>query len=81
MDTSSYNLDELYDDVKKNYPTMSDLVFSIHFIDKHATEKSFIELDSNETFMAMISMYEKEKQITIYATTNNDSGTTNIQQR
>jgi hypothetical protein len=54
---------------------------SIHFVDKYATEKSFIELDSNETFMAMISMYEKEKQITIYATTNNDSGKTNIQQR
>ncbi|PWA56031.1 transposase, MuDR, MULE transposase domain protein [Artemisia annua] len=80
MDTSSYNLDELYDDVKKNYPTTSNLVLSIHFVDKYATEKSFIELDSNETFMAMISMYEKEKQITIYASTNNDSDTTNIQQ-
>lgn len=63
MDTSSYNLDELYDDVKKNYPTTSDLVLSIHFVDKYTTEKSFIELDSNETFMVMLNMYEKEKEI------------------
>nr|GEV51422.1 transposase, MuDR, MULE transposase domain protein [Tanacetum cinerariifolium] len=80
MDTSSYNLKELYDDVKKNYPSMSDLVLSIHFVDKHATEKSFIELNYNETFLVMLNMYEKEKEITIYATKNNNSGTTNIQQ-
>ncbi|GJR34719.1 transposase, MuDR, MULE transposase domain protein [Tanacetum coccineum] len=29
--------------------------------------------------MAMLNMYENEKEITIYATKNNDSGTTNIQ--
>ncbi|GJQ94420.1 hypothetical protein Tco_0005559 [Tanacetum coccineum] len=38
MDTSSYNLKELYDDVKKNYPSTSDLVLSIHFVDNGQDE-------------------------------------------
>ncbi|GJU96686.1 transposase, MuDR, MULE transposase domain protein [Tanacetum coccineum] len=60
MDTNSYNLDGLYDDVKKNYASTSDLVLSIHFVDKYATKKSFIELDSNETFMAMLNIVQDE---------------------
>ena len=39
------------------------------FVDKHAKEQCFIELDSDENFMVMLSMYNEEKEVTIYVTT------------
>nr|GEW60525.1 hypothetical protein [Tanacetum cinerariifolium] len=42
--------------------------------------KSFIELNSDENFMAMLNMYEQEKEITIYVSTDKNLGTHNTQQ-
>ncbi|GKD02562.1 transposase, MuDR, MULE transposase domain protein [Tanacetum coccineum] len=80
MDTSSYNLNQLNEEVLKHYQSNSDLDFSILFLDKHATKQSFIELNSDENFMAMFSMYEKEKEITIFVTTDKDVGKNTTQQ-
>ncbi|KAI3519078.1 hypothetical protein L1887_08086 [Cichorium endivia] len=69
IDTYSYNLNQLVEEVKKHYPSKTDTILSIVFVDKHAKEQSFIELDSDENFMVMLSMYNDEKEVTIYATT------------
>lgn len=69
IDTYTYNLNQLVEEVKKHYPPQSGIVLSIVFVDKHAKEQSFIELDSDEIFMVMLNMYKEEKQVTIYATT------------
>nr|GEV78869.1 hypothetical protein [Tanacetum cinerariifolium] len=42
------------------------------FVDKYAIEQSFIEIDSYENFEVMLNMYEKEKEVTIYLTTNKE---------
>lgn len=81
MDTSSYNLNELTEEVIKYYPPKSDRIFSILFVNKNAKEQSFIELDSDENFMVMLSMYEKEKEVTIYVSTDNNLFTNKMQQR
>ena len=69
IDTCSYDINHLIQEVKKHYPSESDSVLSVVFVDKHAKEQCFIELDSDERFMMMISMYKEEKEITIYVTT------------
>nr|XP_043625843.1 uncharacterized protein LOC122597295 [Erigeron canadensis] len=78
IDTSLYNLNELIEEVTKHYPFNSGLVFTIQFIDKNANEQSFIDIDSDESFMGMLAMYENEKEVTIYMTTNNNHGTNNL---
>ncbi|KAL4554548.1 hypothetical protein LXL04_039380 [Taraxacum kok-saghyz] len=69
IDTCSYNLNHLVQEVKKHYPSESGTALSIVFVDKHAKEQCFIELDTDESFMVMLSMYKEEKEITIYVTT------------
>lgn len=81
MDTCSYNLKQLIDEVMKHYPSKSNILLSVLFVDKFALGQSFIELNSNENFMVMLSMYEKEKEVTIYVTEYNNIDTTKIQQR
>ncbi|CAI9302943.1 unnamed protein product [Lactuca saligna] len=67
--TCSYDLDHLVEEVKKQYPSQSDIVLSIVFFDKHAKEHCFIELDNDESFMVMLNMYNEEKEVIIYVTT------------
>ncbi|KAL4557105.1 hypothetical protein LXL04_035275 [Taraxacum kok-saghyz] len=43
-----------------------------------APEQSFIKLDSEEKFMAMLTMYENEKEVTIYVTTENNTKSNNF---
>nr|KAJ0204105.1 hypothetical protein LSAT_V11C500286440 [Lactuca sativa] len=69
IDTCSYNRTQLVKEVRKHYPSDSDIVLSINFVDKNAKKQCFIELDSDENFMVMLSMYKEEKEVTIYATT------------
>ncbi|GJR94823.1 transposase, MuDR, MULE transposase domain protein [Tanacetum coccineum] len=79
MDTWSFDLSRLHEEVSRHYSSRSNLVLSTFFVDKYAIEQTFIELNSDETFMLMLSMYEKEKEITIYVTTNKNLGTNNTQ--
>ncbi|KAI3760103.1 hypothetical protein L1987_50493 [Smallanthus sonchifolius] len=58
-----------------------DLIFSTCFVDKCAMEHTFIELDSNENFELMLSMYNTEKELTLYVTTNNNIDISSKQQR
>ncbi|KAI3694690.1 hypothetical protein L1987_77659 [Smallanthus sonchifolius] len=58
-----------------------DLIFSTCFVDKCAMEQTFIELDSNENFELMLSMYNTEKESTLYVTTNNNIDISSKQQR
>ncbi|CAH1421024.1 unnamed protein product [Lactuca virosa] len=69
IDTFSYDLNHLVEEVKKHYPSQSDIVLSIVFVDKYAKEQCFIELDNDKSFMVMLNMYNDEKEVTIYATT------------
>ncbi|GJT92628.1 hypothetical protein Tco_1081473 [Tanacetum coccineum] len=80
MDSCSFDFNELNEEVLKRYPSHNDLVFSIIFVDKYVKEQSFIELNSDKSFTIMLDMYEKEKEITIYVTTNKNVGTSNTQQ-
>nr|XP_043630107.1 uncharacterized protein LOC122601410 [Erigeron canadensis] len=54
----------------KHYPSNVDMILSISFVDKDAAYQSFIELSSYEDFMVMLNMYDKEKEVTIYLTSN-----------
>ncbi|CAH1454650.1 unnamed protein product [Lactuca virosa] len=69
IDTFSYGLNHLVEEVKKHYPSQSDIVLSIVFVDKYTKEQCFIELDNDKSFMVMLNMYNDEKEVTIYATT------------
>ncbi|XP_023770327.2 uncharacterized protein LOC111918938 [Lactuca sativa] len=69
IDTFSYDLNHLVEEVKSHYPSQSDIVLSIVFVDKYAKEQCFIELDNDKTFMVMLNMYNENKEVTIYATT------------
>nr|KAJ0184970.1 hypothetical protein LSAT_V11C900474590 [Lactuca sativa] len=69
IDTFSYNLNHLVEEVKSHYPSQSDIVLSIVFVDKYAKEQCFIELDNDKTFMVMLNMYNENKEVTFYATT------------
>ncbi|KAK1428016.1 hypothetical protein QVD17_16834 [Tagetes erecta] len=72
IDTYMYNFDDLIEEATSRYPSNRDLVFSIYFLDKYASKQSFIKLDSNEDFQMMLLMYDVEKEITVYVTTNNN---------
>ncbi|XP_071690279.1 uncharacterized protein [Rutidosis leptorrhynchoides] len=74
IDPSSYNLNKLTEEVKKHYPVNSNLVFSIQFVDNDVNEQSYIDIDSDEDFMGMLAMYQNEKELTIYVTTNHNHG-------
>ncbi|CAH1440104.1 unnamed protein product [Lactuca virosa] len=74
IDTTLYKLSQLHEEVIKRYPSRNNPKFSIHYVDKYAPDKSFIELDSNEKFMAMLSMYGSEKHVTIYVTKDKNLG-------
>ncbi|KAL4555574.1 hypothetical protein LXL04_038197 [Taraxacum kok-saghyz] len=78
IDTWSYNLSQLNDEVIRRYSSKNNPEFSISYVDKCARDQSFIELDSDEKFMAMLIMYEEEKEVTIYVTTVNNHGSTNL---
>ncbi|CAI9287559.1 unnamed protein product [Lactuca saligna] len=69
IDTFSYDLNHLLEEVKSHYPSQSDIVLSIVFVDKYAKEQCFIELDNDKSFMVMLNMYNENKEVTIYATT------------
>ncbi|CAI9276461.1 unnamed protein product [Lactuca saligna] len=69
IDTFSYNLNHLGEEVKKHYSSQTDIVLSIVFVDKYAKEQWFIELDNDKSFMVMLNMYNEDKEVTIYATT------------
>ncbi|KAK1431840.1 hypothetical protein QVD17_08555 [Tagetes erecta] len=72
IDTYIYNFDDLIEEATSRYPSNRDLVFSIYFLDKYASKQSFIKLDSNEDFQMMLLMYDVEKEITVYVTTDNN---------
>ncbi|KAL4586837.1 hypothetical protein LXL04_011482 [Taraxacum kok-saghyz] len=78
IDTWSYNFSQLNEEVIKRYSSKSNPKFSICYIDKCAPEQSFIELDSEEKFMAMLTMYENEKEVTVYVTTENNTKSNNF---
>ncbi|KAL4582100.1 hypothetical protein LXL04_006640 [Taraxacum kok-saghyz] len=78
IDTWSYNYSHLNEEVIKRYSSKSKRDFSICYIYKCATDQSFIELDSEEKFMTMLTMYENEKEITIYLTTENNTLSNNL---
>nr|XP_043633496.1 uncharacterized protein LOC122604691 [Erigeron canadensis] len=69
MDSCLYSLGDLIEEVRNRYPSNNE-VFSILFVDKFATEQSFIELNSDENFIVMLNMYDEEKEVTIYVTTD-----------
>ncbi|KAD7479804.1 hypothetical protein E3N88_02940 [Mikania micrantha] len=72
IDTYTYLFDDLIQEVSNQYPANRDLVFSICFVDKYATEQIFIKLDCHDNFQLMLSMYELEKELTLYVTTGNN---------
>ncbi|XP_022041969.1 uncharacterized protein LOC110944623 [Helianthus annuus] len=69
------------EEISNHYPGNRDLIFSICFVDKNATEQSFIKLDSHDNLQLMLDMYEMEKELTVYATTNNNFATISNTQR
>nr|KAJ0193211.1 hypothetical protein LSAT_V11C800418570 [Lactuca sativa] len=77
INTSLYKLSQLHEEVTKRYSSKNNPKISIIYVDKYAPDKSFIELNSDEKFMAMLSMYGSEKQVTIYVTTENNLGSNN----
>ncbi|KAJ9560600.1 hypothetical protein OSB04_005760 [Centaurea solstitialis] len=70
LDEPDFENDLLIDKVKKHYPSNSDQVLSILFLDKNAKEQSFIQLDFPKNFMVILSMYKDEAEVTIYVTTD-----------
>nr|KAJ0202245.1 hypothetical protein LSAT_V11C600335630 [Lactuca sativa] len=64
IDTWSYNLSQLNKEVIKRYSSKNNSKLSISYDDKCASGQSFIELDSDEKFMAILNMYEKRNKIT-----------------
>ncbi|KAF5764943.1 putative transposase, MuDR, plant [Helianthus annuus] len=81
IDTYTYNFDDLVEEVTNHYPSNRDFVFSVCFVDKYATEQSFIKLDSHENFQLMLKTYEVEKELTVYVTTSRNLETSSINQR
>ena len=78
---SSYNLEQLTEEVMNRYPSKSDLVLYMRFMNKYAMEQTFIDLDSDDNFQVMLSMYEEEKEVTVYVTTEKDVDRNEKQQR
>ncbi|KAD2021889.1 hypothetical protein E3N88_42007 [Mikania micrantha] len=79
IDTYTYVFDDLIQEVSNQYPANRDLVFSVCFVDKYATEQTFIKLDCHDDFQLMLGMYELEKQLTLYVTTCNNLDRTSNQ--
>ncbi|KAD7116723.1 hypothetical protein E3N88_03991 [Mikania micrantha] len=75
IDAFTYNLEDLLVEVRNHYPSDRDLIFSTCFVDKFAREQTFINLDSNENFESMVSMYGMEKELIIYVSTKNNIDT------
>ena len=65
----------------KHYLSRSDLFLSIIFVDKNAKQQSFIELDSDDNFKVMLSMYEEKKEVTIYVRTEKNIDRNGLLQR
>ncbi|KAL4573192.1 hypothetical protein LXL04_019990 [Taraxacum kok-saghyz] len=78
IDTWSYNFNQLNAEVIKRYSSKSNPHISICYIDKYTPDQSYIELDSDEKFTDMLIMYENEKDVTIYVTTENNIGSNNL---
>ena len=70
IDTFSYNLNHLVEEVKKHYQSQSDIFLSIVVVDKYVKEQCFIELDSDKSFMVMLNMYNEDKEVTIYVSSS-----------
>ncbi|KAI3761823.1 hypothetical protein L1987_52245 [Smallanthus sonchifolius] len=67
--------------VATHYPSDRELIFSLWFIEKNDSEQSFIKVDSHGKFQVMVSMYEVEKELSVYVMTNNNFETSLMQQR
>ncbi|KAI3802160.1 hypothetical protein L1987_30288 [Smallanthus sonchifolius] len=61
--------------------SIRELIFSLWFIEKNETGQSFIKVDSHDKFQVMLSMYEVEKELSVYVTTTNNFETSSMQQR
>ncbi|XP_022019508.2 uncharacterized protein LOC110919548 [Helianthus annuus] len=81
IDTCIYDFDDLNEEVATHYPPDPELSFSVFYIDKYATKQKFVKVDSHENFKFMLSMYEVEKELTIYVTMNNNVETSSVQER
>ncbi|KAI3784623.1 hypothetical protein L1987_43725 [Smallanthus sonchifolius] len=69
------------EEVATHYPWDRELIFSLWFIEKNDSGHSFIKVDSHDKFQVMVSMYEVEKELSVYVTTNNNFETSSMQQR
>nr|KAJ0210397.1 hypothetical protein LSAT_V11C400217870 [Lactuca sativa] len=76
--TSSYNFAKLNDDVIKHYSSKNNPKFSIWYVHKFTSDRLYIQLDSEEKFIVMLTMYENEKEVTIYVTTENNITSNNL---
>ncbi|KAM0055655.1 putative transposase, MuDR, plant [Helianthus debilis subsp. tardiflorus] len=81
IDTCIYDFDDLNEEVATHYPPDPELSFSIFHIDKYATKQKFVKVDSNDNFKLMLSMYEVEKEVTIYVTMINNVETSSVRER
>ncbi|KAI3743180.1 hypothetical protein L1987_60885 [Smallanthus sonchifolius] len=69
------------EEVATHYPSDRELIFLLWFIEKNDTGQSFIKVDSHDKFQVMLSMYEVEKELSVYVTTTNNFETSSMQQR
>ncbi|KAI3815018.1 hypothetical protein L1987_14669 [Smallanthus sonchifolius] len=69
------------EEIATHYPSDTELIFSLWFIEKTDIGQSFIKVDSHGMFQVMLSMYEVEKELSVYVTTNNKFETSSMQQR
>ncbi|CAI9271724.1 unnamed protein product [Lactuca saligna] len=53
---------QLHEEVTKRYESKNNPKFSILYVEKYTPDKSFIELDSDEKFMAMLSIDEPHNE-------------------
>nr|KAJ0217758.1 hypothetical protein LSAT_V11C300154870 [Lactuca sativa] len=71
----SYNFAQLSDDFIKDYLSKNNPDFSIWYVDKFTSNRLYIQLDSEEKFIAI---HENEKEVTIYVTTENNLDSNNL---
>lgn len=76
-----YDLNQLTEEVMHHYPSKSDLIFSMQFLHKYAREQKFINLNSDTDFKVMLRIYEEEKEVTVYVTTEKAVDRNEIEQR
>lgn len=81
IDTCIFGFDDLIEEVVTHYPSDRELVFSLYYIDKYASEQTYIKVDSHDTFQLMLSMHEVAKELTVYVTTDNNVEICSMQQR